>query len=104
MYSLPVTLVGLRLCMLGADLTGISTCFVVAMACSWVAMLVAWYFSRCMKPSSLVVVGLLIMLTSSFFMLDYSDVSLVDQVKNRLTMGLGLAAFGFTICQKGINL
>ena len=42
MYSLPVTVVGLRLCMLSAGLTHTSTCFLVAVVCSWVALLAGW--------------------------------------------------------------
>ena len=37
MYSLPLTIVGLRLCMVQAELSHISTSFFIAMVCSWIA-------------------------------------------------------------------
>jgi len=41
MYSLPVTLVGLQLILLEADLSQISTSFLVAIGFGWLAMIVS---------------------------------------------------------------
>lgn len=105
MYALPITVVGLKLCMMSANLAQISTSFLVAMSFSLMTLFVGLYLARCVKPSSIIVIGFIITLTSSFFMLDYKgeEANSLQQVENRLVIGLGLAASGFTLSTLGIE-
>ena len=71
MYSIPVTVVGLQLLLMETELSWVSTCFIVAMMNAWLA----FFISRCLltrlKPSVLIICGLLACLISSLLMIDY---------------------------------
>lgn len=113
MFSLPVTVVGLQLCLLTADLSVISTCFLVATLCSWIAHLVARSsVTTCGKPATLITLGILLGLVSSFLLIDYKRTnstseklveSNLDIVQRNLIIGLTLSMFGYTLSSMGIE-
>ena len=84
MLSLPVTLVGLQMIMLRADLTHMSTSFFIAMISSWIAVFVANKMQSCSRPATLITSGLLIGLVSSFFLIDYSSANTTEEKREYL--------------------
>ena len=71
MYALPVAIVGLQLVLMKADLTQISTSFLVANIAAWTGLIVARQMTKCCKPAVLIAAGLFTGLISSFFLIDY---------------------------------
>ena len=110
MYSLPVTVVGLQMLLLGSNLKQISTAFLVATICSWCAIILSKYMKECSKPANMITCGLLIGLISSFFLIDYKGSNSIFEKKDKLRhvelkmmVGLALTSFGYTLASTGID-
>ena len=109
-FALPVTVVGLQMILLQADLSQISTSFTVATGTAWLAFVLAKYMQECGKPSTLISCGLLVGLCSAFFLIDYKGSNTtfekrenLSYTKSKLLIGLTLAVFAHTLGSIGIE-
>ena len=110
MFSLPVTVVGLQMCLLSTNLQFISTSFTFAMFCSWVAQIISRNIQSCSKPATQITLGLMIGLVSSFFLIDFKYTNttlekLEDEASctRNLLIGLSMSAFGYTLSSVGVE-